>query len=235
MPKIIKVNEYREVIYDEKQWTILSRKREIARYLMEILRSISVNVMVHGSIARGDVDEDSDIDIFIPSIISPFRLEILLEDREVTVYLRRIIQATPTMIPKVYYYLDPKELIAVSYPLAKLNRREIEFYRFSGVLDLSRLARSERVAGINKRLVFIEPTSYGHIEYSVIGCEAEAARKLGVSPSIIKERISILTRRSKIGRTGLFISYDVPHNEQIEEAIEKLAVKNKIFRKIISR
>ena len=235
MPKIIEANEYREVIYDERRWTILSRKREIARCLMEMLRDISINVMVHGSIARGDVDEDSDIDIVIPNVVPPFRLEILLEDRGVTVYLRRIVQATPTMIPKVYYYLDPRELIAVSYPLAKLNRREMEFYRFSGVLDLNRLSRNERIVGIDKRLMLIEPISYGHIEYSIIGYEAEAARKLGVSPSIIRERVSILTRRNKIGRTGLFVSYDVPHNEQIEEAIEKLAVKNKIFRRLISR
>jgi len=235
MSKIVEVNEYREVVYDERRWIILSRKREVARCLMEILRDVSVNVIVHGSIARGDVDENSDVDIVIPSLIPPFKLEILLENRGIVVYLRRIIQATPTMIPKVYYYLDPTEQIAISYPLAKLNRREIEFYRFSGVLDLDRLARNGRVAGVDKRLMFIEPTSYGHIEYSVIDYEAEAARKLKVSPSIVKERVSILTRRNKIGRTGLFLSYNIPHNEQIEEAIEKLARRNKVFRRMITR
>jgi predicted nucleotidyltransferase len=234
MPKLIGVREYCEVFYDEERWSILSRKREVARYLMEALREIDVNALVHGSVARGDVDENSDVDIVIPSLIQPFKLEILLENRGIEVYLRRIVQATPAMIPKVYYYLDPAERIAISYPLAKLSRREVEFYRFSGVLDLNMLARMERVAGIDKRLMFIEPTSYGHVEYSVIGCEAEAARKLNVSPSIIEERISILTKRSRIGRTGLFISYNVPHNEQIEEAIEKLARRNKVFRRMIT-
>lgn len=235
MPKIIGVHEYREVFYSEERWITLSRKRRVAKYLMEIIRGIGVNAVVHGSVARGDVDVDSDIDIVIPSVIQPFKLELLLEDRGVAVYSRRIVQATPAMTPKVYYYLDPTELVAISYPLAKPSRREFEFYRFGGILDLNRLDRDERTVGVDKRLMLIEPTSYGHIEYSIIGYEAEASRKLNVSPGIVRERVSILTRRSRIGRTGLFISYEVPHNEQIEEAIEKLARWNKVFRRLISR
>lgn len=235
MPKIVRVHEYREVFYSKKQWVTLSKKRRIAKHLIEMLKEIGVNAIVHGSIARGDVNENSDIDIVILNVIPPFKLELLLESRKATVYSRRIIQATPTMIPKVYYYLDPTELITISYPLAKPSRREIEFYRFGGILDLNRLIKDERTVGVNKKLMLIEPTNYGHIEYSIIGYEAEAARKLNVSLSIVKERVLILTRRNKIGRTGVFISYEIPPNEQIEEAIEKLARGNKIFRKLISK
>lgn len=44
--------------------------------------------------------------------------------------------------PKLYIYLGPSEEPMVSNPLAELSPVEVEFYRFSGMLELRKLATS---------------------------------------------------------------------------------------------
>ena len=53
---------YREVVYDEKRWRLLRDLRKKALKLMKPLADHGLNPIVYGSLARGDVREDSDID-----------------------------------------------------------------------------------------------------------------------------------------------------------------------------
>ncbi|MCD6407232.1 nucleotidyltransferase domain-containing protein, partial [Candidatus Aerophobetes bacterium] len=62
--KVVKVWDEREVIYTPKRWAILWEKREKALKIMERLKEFDPHV--YGSVARGDVRKDSDIDIIIP-------------------------------------------------------------------------------------------------------------------------------------------------------------------------
>ena len=71
--------EYREIVYDVGQWDLLEKFRKKTMSLMEPLEKRHMETIVHGSIARGDVNEKSDIDIFIKSQTSSFSVETTLE------------------------------------------------------------------------------------------------------------------------------------------------------------
>lgn len=45
------------------------------------------------------------------------------------------------------------------------------------------------------------------------------------------ERERVLSRRKEIGRTGVFLKYEVPYNEPLDESIKFLIKKNQFFRK----
>ncbi len=187
------------VPYDEKRWKILKEKREKALKVMEKLRNYSP--IAHGSIARGDVREDSDVDIAILYPVPPYAVELLLGNYS----HGYIIQATPMSTPKMYLCLDPKEEVVVSFPLAKLSPREVEFYAFGGQLDARGLREGKRVPGVDKRLHLILPKEGGHWEEPIIGKEGEVARLLGISVETVEERVRLLTKRREKGRTGVFI------------------------------
>ncbi|MEM0366752.1 MAG: nucleotidyltransferase domain-containing protein [Acidilobaceae archaeon] len=227
--------DYREVIYEPSRWRILGDKRRKAVEIMSILSKVYSNIIVHGSIARGDVNADSDIDIVVVDPPNPTIIEVTLERRGFRVKWKEIIQATPTYTPKVYLYLDEEGETIVSYPLAKLKPREREFYKWGGECTLEDLKANVRVPGVDKRLMVIEPTSYGHIEYPVTGREGYVARLLGVSQATIEERIRVLTRRREHGRTGVFLKVELRGGESIEEAIERIIVDNPMFRRAITR
>lgn len=231
--KIARRIEYREVVYDENRWRILREKREIARRIMSTLQSMGIYSITHGSIARGDVDEKSDVDVFIPHPIPSYRVELALELAGFKPFKRFIVQATPHHTPKAYIALDEKELKMVSFPLAKLTQREYEFYKFGGMIDLEGVEKGIRVPGIDKRLILIEPTSKGHRESPIIGRESEAARIVGVSIDIVLERVRVLTRRDEVGRTGVFVYYELRDNESFEEAVAKLAKENPYLRRVL--
>ncbi|MEM2545894.1 MAG: nucleotidyltransferase domain-containing protein, partial [Nitrososphaerota archaeon] len=58
---------YRKVVYDERRWRILREKRGVAERILSVLHQVGItDAFVYGSVARGDVDEDSDVDAFIP-------------------------------------------------------------------------------------------------------------------------------------------------------------------------
>ena len=111
-----------EVKYDEKRWELLSQLRAEAIEIMTILDKLGIFSIVHGSIARGDVSEKSDIDIFIPDIISSFLVESALERAGIPISRRVLIQATPTYSIKAY--IEIEEGRSISFPLSKLRKTE---------------------------------------------------------------------------------------------------------------
>uniref|UniRef100_A0A7J3ZIN8 protein adenylyltransferase n=1 Tax=Fervidicoccus fontis TaxID=683846 RepID=A0A7J3ZIN8_9CREN len=223
----------REVVYSERRWKALTEKRCIARELMEALRRQGIHSIVHGSVARGDVKEESDVDVFVPYVVPSFKVELALESTKYKILQKKIVQATPKHTPKAYLILDPQEGIVVSFPLAKMTTRELEFYYFGGALDLSGVIRGERRPGVNKRLEIVIPTPRGHVEYSILGRESEVARILGISIDTVLERVRVLTRRDEVGRTGVFLERTLSPEASIEAELEILKSKNPALRRAV--
>ena len=231
--KVAGRGEEGEVIYSVERWRVLREKRASASHLMKALSAMGLYSVVHGSVARGDVSPGSDVDVFIPQSIPSYKLELSLERAGLKIYAKRIVQATPSHTPKVYYILDPEEKIVVSFPLARLGVREMEFYYFGGALDLEGLLRDRRVPGVDKRLILILPTPRGHREESIIGREAEVARILGIGIDTVMERVRVLSRRDEVGRTGVFLSVELSPDESVEEAVSRIASRNPAFRRAL--
>jgi predicted nucleotidyltransferase len=229
--KVLRKPEYREVVYDDKHWELLRMLREEAIRILRILGSRGIRGIVHGSIARGDVWEGSDVDVFIPYTPPPYLVEYVLESVNYRIYSRYIVIATPSSTPKAYIVLDELERRVVSFPLAKLKPKEYEFYKFGGLLDLEGLLKNKRVPGVDKRLVFIEPTRNGHRESPVIGYESIVANKLGISIETVLERVRVLSRRDEIGRTGVFVKYELSPDEDFGSALEKIMRRNPVIRR----
>ncbi|NPA98137.1 MAG: DNA polymerase subunit beta [Crenarchaeota archaeon] len=221
--KIKRTPEYIEVTYDENHWKTLAKLRKIAINILRGLAKQGINAIVHGSIARGDVHSKSDIDVFIPYVIPSYKVELAIETMGLQPVNKYIVVATPSSTPKAYISLDPDDRIIISFPLAKLSPREYEFYIFGGLLDLRGLEMNRRVPGVDKRLVFIEPTEKGHRESPVIGNENIVAKKLGISVDTVLERVYVLSRRDKHGRTGVFVKYYLGKDESFEEALDRIA------------
>ncbi|MCD6538436.1 nucleotidyltransferase domain-containing protein [Candidatus Bathyarchaeota archaeon] len=222
-------DERLKIIYDEKRWRLLNQLRAEAIELMDALNSMHIFSIVHGSIARGDVTEKSDIDIFIPDVIPSFLVETALERAGISISERILVQATPTYSIKAYIGIDERR--SVSFPLSKLRKTEREFYKFGGEATLEMLRRGVRVPGVDKRLMIIEPTEDGHIESSILGREGEVAKLLGISIETVLDRVRTLTRRDKIGRTGLFIERRLASNETFELVLKELAERNPAVRR----
>jgi len=226
MVKPVKYVDERIVIYDQNHWNILKEKRKKA---IKILQCLNMDyAILHGSVARGDVNPDSDVEIAITQPIPIYEVITKLEFHGFTIHHYELVMATPKTTPKLYIYLDEFEEQVITIPLKKLSRIEEEFYKFSGYLTLQELLKDKRVPGVNKKLLLIIPIENGHIEKSVIGNDIEVAKYLGISPDVVYERVQMLTRRDEIGRTGVFIRKKIHPNEPIEEIIMKELEKRKI-------
>ena len=222
-------NHYNSIIYSKNDWVLLNKKRLNAIKLLEIFTKEGFNPFVYGSIARGDVHENSDIDIVFTHQIPSFQIEFILNKNGYENFFREIIMATPLDSIKLYIHLS--ELESITLPLSKLGKRILEFYDFGGKINLDQLKIELRVAGIDKRLVLIKPTPKGHEEISIIGNEVIAAKEVGITMDTIKERTKVLLRREKHGRTGVFLKRQLQINETTEEALKKLAKSKSIIRK----
>jgi predicted nucleotidyltransferase len=217
-----------EVRYNIKRWELLKRLREKAINIMEVLSVFGISTIVHGSMARGDVKESSDVDIFIPYVVSSFLVENALGKIKTDFFSKEIVQATPQYAPKAYIYLEDK--VSVSFPLVNLRRLENDFYYFGGALSLEELKQEKRVPGVDKRLMLIEPTTHGHLESPVVGREAIVAKILGISLDIVNQRVRVLMRRDKIGRTGVYLKKVLKKNDDFEQVLKKIADKDSVVR-----
>lgn len=216
------------VEYSEDRWKILKRKRERAKEVMESLLSFGMESIAYGSIARGDVNEKSDIDIFIPLTIPSYKVEIALDGFEVLE--KRIVQATPNYAIKGEFVLSDDT--SVSFPLVRMKPREMDFYKFGGCVDYDCIRKGLRVPGVDKRLVLILPTASGHKEIPLTDMHpSSVARMLEISAEIVFERIRVLTRRREVGRTGIFLSEIIPVNESFESALITIASRNPAVRR----
>ncbi len=187
------------------------------------MRKIPENSYVYGSIARGDVNPKSDIDIIILDVIPSYIIETNIDFER-----RYIIQATPNSVIKACYKIDERETI--TFPLIPMNEREVQFYDFGGKIDNER----ERVCGVNKRLLFIEPVEDGHVEWSIIGKENKVARRLNIDMETVQERIRVLSRRDKIGRTGTYMWIEVPENRGVEEYLKIIMDRDPAVRRVVN-
>lgn len=222
-------DHYNSIIYSENHLKLLQEKRERSKTLLEMFAKEGLNPFIYGSIARGDVHSDSDIDIVVVQSIAPYQIEIILDKNGFNNYFREIIMATPADTVKLYIYLN--ELESITIPLSKFDRRSIEFYDFGGKINLEQLQNNIRVSGIDKRLVLIQPTINGHKENSIIGNEHVAAKQINVSIDLIHEREKVLLKREKHGKTGVFLKRPIEMNESTENVLKKLAKKKSIVRR----
>jgi predicted nucleotidyltransferase len=218
-----------KMIYSKEDWTLLKNKRDIATTLLEMFVKDGLNPYIHGSVARGDVHENSDIDIVFLQQVPSFQIEHILDKNGYQNYFREIIMATPLNSIKLYIHLSEMECITL--PLSKFEKSTIEFYDFGGKIDLHQLKIDFRVRGIDKRLILIKPNSQGHEEISIIGNEATAAKEVGININTLNERKRVLLRREKHGRTGVFLKRSIQINETTEEVLKNLASKKSIIRK----
>jgi len=221
--------DYREVTYSSARWTQLKDLREKAKPIMATLETAHLQSTIHGSAARGDVKKDSDIDIFIGEVQNSFLVESALEKAKVPINSRMIVQATPNYAMKAHIEID--EQTTVTFPLMEMRRVEREFYRFGGEANLPQLQAGIRVAGVDKRLMLIEPTDVGHVESSIVGREEFAAKLLGISAETVLDRVHALLKRDTVGRTGVFIKKELSIDETFEGVLKKLAEANPAVRR----
>ncbi len=226
-PEIL--HEQRSVEYDKDHWTLLEGLRSRALLIMEALESAGVRSFVYGSVARGDVTRNSDVDIVVPYTISSYKVEVALTG----VVRRELAQATPSMVLKAHIYLENDT--CVSFPLFKMRPRELEFYKWGGQVGVEEIQNGVRVHGVDKRLLLIEPTAAGHIESGVVGHESEVAKRLGVGIGIAQERVRVLMRRDSIGRTGIYRTHVLSQTESFEEVAKTLRDTDPALRRTVLR
>jgi len=227
--KPTKPSDYKEVTYTGARWTMLRELRLEAVKVMDALERFHLTSITHGSIARGDVKKDSDIDVFIPEVQNSFLVETALEKAILPINARLIVQATPTYAMKAH--IEVSQRITVTFPLMQMRRVEREFYSFAGKVSFRQLKADVRVAGVDKRLMLIEPTKTGHVESSIIGKEQFAAKILGVSAETVLDRVHALLKRDAVGRTGVFIKRQLGPDETFELALKKLEDWNPAVRR----
>ncbi len=220
--------ERKEVRYDQGHWALLEKKRAKSKKIMAKLSTYGP--IVHGSLARGDIHKESDVDIAITQRVPSYAIEMRLFD--LGILRREIVQATPWHLIKGHIYIE--ENVSVVFPLVKPTSLEEQFYDFGGSLNLEQLERDIRTPGVDKRLMLIEPTEKGHMESAVIGREAYVARKIGVGLQIVKERIDVLSRRDSIGRTGVYLNRNLSREESFEQVLRNLASRDPNIRRRFS-
>lgn len=218
-----------EIVYSPERWEILKGLRRQAKEIMAALVSHQISSVVHGSVARGDVSKESDIDILIPNTVSSFKVELALKSAGFSFYSREIVQATPGHSIKAHIYLNYQTV--VTFPLIRLRRLEYEFYMFGGTVSVQELDKDVRVDGVDKRLMLIEPTDAGHIESPIVGNESTAAKILGVSVDIVNERIRVLTKRDEGGRTGIFLKRIMKEGEVFEEILKQIGDRDPVVKR----
>lgn len=225
--KVVWLRDPRNVGYTAERFSLLARLRERAQGIGDAL---GPGWSVHGSIARGDVKKGSDIDlIYLEGELASYDVETRLERAGVHWSAREVVMATPNSAPKGHIHLG--EEATVTFPLAGFRPQEEAFYRFGGLLPAACLSQSPRVPGVSKKLLLIVPTETGHIESSIQGREPETARLLGVPVTLVEERMRVLGRRDRVGRTGVYLREEVGESESFESTLKFLSDRDPVVRR----
>jgi len=225
--KVVWMRDPREVVYTAERLTLLGRLRGEAE---KIGRALCPGWSVHGSIARGDVKKGSDIDlVYLEGELASYEVETRLERAGVHWSAREVVMATPNSAPKGHIHLG--EEATVTFPLAGFRPQEEAFYRFGGLLPAAGLSHAPRVPGVSKKLLLIVPTETGHIESSIQGREPETARLLGVPVTLVEERMRVLGRRDRVGRTGVYLREEVGESESFESTLKFLSDRDPVVRR----
>lgn len=241
MKQKIRLHGNREVIYDSDHWDLLQNFHEQAAMIMAPFHEKGIKMLVYGSVARGSVHKDSDIDILITRPIPSFQVELIIDtltdSLTLTLLEKKIIQATPNDIVKAHYVFDSN--ITITLLLTDFSTMPLEFYRFGGALTYSEIAEGlnseknklTRVPGVDKQLLIIQPNELGHTEQPLEDFQYTAAKILGISQQMIDQRLRVLTRRDKVGRTGVYLDEQIPLSSNVEEELRRLARTNSILRR----
>ena len=78
--------------HTEKEKQILTQLRKTSISYLQLLKENGLSAFIHGSVARGDVNQASDIDIHIPYLLPSFRIDVI---DEFVSSERRIIMGNP--------------------------------------------------------------------------------------------------------------------------------------------
>ncbi|MFX1562831.1 MAG: nucleotidyltransferase [Promethearchaeota archaeon] len=222
-----------KVVYTPEHWQLLASLRERADKIMALLEGKGMEPIVHGSVSRGDVAKHSDIDVYIPQVVPSFTVELALEQEGCQIISRELVHATPFHAIKAHIHLQDNAV--VTFPLTNPAPIELEFYKFGGSLTLSNLRNKQRVPGVDKRLVLIEPNQQGHTEMPVIGNEVLTTKKVGVGLKIVQERLRILMRRDEVGRTGVYLKRQLATNDTFEALLKIISDRDPVVRRRLQK
>jgi uncharacterized protein len=225
--KTAEMGPRREVAYEPGAWERLRQLRDRAATVLLLLKESDVDASVFGSVARGDVKASSDVDIFVPAVVSSIRIGLALDD---VIKEKSIVQATPRALVKAHLVLEDET--NVIFPLIPPRHTELEFYRFGGEVGLEGIRENKRVAGVDKRLMLIEPTPEGHVETPLSDLSPGwVAKRIGVSQAIVEERMRVLERRADVGRTGIYLHRTLAPDESFEQVLAGLAYEDPALRR----
>ncbi|UCE13812.1 MAG: nucleotidyltransferase domain-containing protein [Candidatus Heimdallarchaeota archaeon] len=216
--------------YSEEEKRVFSTLRIKAVNVLCVLEQTGINAFVHGSVARGDITSASDVDIHIPVRIPSYQLDIIEDFKFAD---RRILMGTPNST--IHGVMSTHDNITISFPLSSPNEREHEFYRFSGFLYARDIQQNNRIPGVTKQLLLIEPKGDGYWISSISTNKQRAIKVLSLSQRIIDERIRVLERRDNIGRTGVLLDYSLSPDENFELCLKQIADRNVLVRRMLKR
>jgi predicted nucleotidyltransferase len=200
---------------------------------MATLEQTGITPLIHGSLCRGDVSESSDVDVYLPTVLPSFTVELALTQTNYQIIHRELVHATPFHAIKAHIYLPNNSV--VTFPLTNPSPIELDFYRFGGSLGRNDLEKDLRVPGVDKRLMLIEPTQLGHTSTPVVGNEELVAKKVNVGLKIVEERVKILMRRDTVGRTGVYLKRQLAPDDTFESLLKHVADRDPVVRRRVQK